>query len=167
MDGSETESGKESETEQEQNSCQQFRTLIQNIQVMDRELALVCAENVSKQFDFILLDQENMDLSIRKLTVDDRILITSSIFSLEKENVKGNISSCSQTYRNLPALLQVAPHVWVQAPNSVLICAINSLCHNNTKPFERAVATDQLYSLVSPSFVSPLLFATSLLASCH
>ena len=62
-----------------------------------------------------------------------------------------------------PALLYVAPHAWVQARNSVLTCAINSLCHNNTKPFERAVAFDQLYSLVSASFVSPLLFATSLL----
>ena len=48
--------------------------------------------------------------------------------------------------------------------NSVLTCAIKSLCHENAKPFERAVATDQLYSLVSPSFVSPLLFATNLLA---
>ena len=52
---------------------------------------------ISKQFDLILLDRENMDLSISKLTVDDRVLITSSIFSLEKENVKGDISSCSQT----------------------------------------------------------------------
>ena len=36
MDESETESGEESEIEQEQNSCQQFRTLTQNIQIMDR-----------------------------------------------------------------------------------------------------------------------------------
>ena len=45
-----------------------------------------------------------------------------------------------------------------------MTCAIKSLCHANAKPFERAVATDQLYSLVSPPFVSPLLFATKLLA---
>ena len=54
--------------------------------------------------------------------------------------------------------------MWVQAGNSVLTCAIKSLCHENAKPFKRAVATDQLYSLVSPSFVGPLLFATNLLA---
>ncbi|CAH3189642.1 unnamed protein product [Porites lobata] len=39
----------------------------------------------------------------------------------------------------------------------MLTCAIDSLCHNNTKPYEKAVASDHLYSLVSPSFISPLL----------
>ena len=46
----------------------------------------------------------------------------------------------------------------------MLTFAIDSLCHNNTKPYEKAVASDQLYSLVSPSFISPLLFAANLLA---
>lgn len=64
----------------------------------------------------------------------------------------------------MPVLLQVTPHGWVQARNSILTCAVKSLCHENVKPFERAVATDQLYSLVSPSSVSPLLFTTNLLA---
>ena len=46
----------------------------------------------------------------------------------------------------------------------MLTCAIDSLCHNNTKPYEKAVPSDHLYSLVSPSFISPLLFTTNLLA---
>ncbi|CAH3024189.1 unnamed protein product [Porites evermanni] len=50
--------------------------------------------------------------------------------------------------KNLPALLQVTPHGWVQTQNSMLTCAIDSLCHNNTKPYEKAVASDQLYSLL-------------------
>lgn len=58
----------------------------------------------------------------------------------------------------------MTPHGWVQAGNSVSTCEIKSLCHENAKPFERAVATDQLYSLVSPSFVSSLLFITNLFA---
>ena len=164
VEGSDTESGEESKTENEMDSCQQFKNLMQNIKLMDKELALVCAENLSEQFHFIFLDRENMDAGIKNLTVEDRMLITSAIFNSEKENVKSDIASCSQTYKHLPALLQVTPHGWVQARNSVLTCAIKSLCHENTKPFERAVATDQLYSLVSPSFVSPLLFATNLLA---
>lgn len=90
--------------------------------------------------------------------------ITSAIFNSEKENVKSDIASCSQTHKHLPALLQVTPHGSIHAQNSVLTCAIKSFCHENAKPFERAVATDQLYSLVSPSIVSPLLFATNLLA---
>ena len=166
VEGSDTESGEESETEHEKDSCQQFRNLMQNIELMDKELALVCAENLSKHFHFIFLDRENMDAGIKNLTVEDRMLITSAIFSSEKQNVKSDIASCSQIYmyKHLPALLQVTPHGWVQARNSVLTCAIKSLCHENAKPFERAVATDQLYSLVSPCFVSPLLFATNLLA---
>ena len=164
VEGSDTESGEESETENEMDSCQQFRNLMQNIKLIDKELALVCAENLSEQFHFIFLDRENMDAGIKNLTVEDRMLITSAIFNSERENVKSDIASCSQTYKHLPALLQVTPHGWVQARNSVLTCVIKSLCHENAKPFERAVATDQLYSLVSSSFVSPLLFATNLLA---
>ena len=61
-------------------SGQQFATLMENIQVMDRELAQVCAENLSKQFELIFLDRENMDTSVKNLTLDDRMLITSSIF---------------------------------------------------------------------------------------
>ena len=105
-----------------------------------------------------------MDAGIKNLTVGDRMKITSAIFNSEKENVKSDIASCFQRHKHLPALLQVTPHGSIHTQNSVLTCAIKSFCHENAKPFERAVATDQLYSLVSPSFVSPLLFATNLLA---
>ena len=40
----------------------------------------MCAENLSKQFDLIFLDRENMDTSVKNLNLDDRMLITSSIF---------------------------------------------------------------------------------------
>ena len=40
----------------------------------------MCAENLSKQFDLIFLDRENMDTSVKNLTLVDRMLITSSIF---------------------------------------------------------------------------------------
>ena len=57
MEGSDTESGKESETEHVMDSCQQFINLMQNIKLMDKELALVCAENLSEQFRFIVFGQ--------------------------------------------------------------------------------------------------------------
>ena len=38
----------EFETEHEMDSCQQFRNLMLNIKLMDKELALVCAENLSE-----------------------------------------------------------------------------------------------------------------------
>ena len=110
VEGSDAEGGKEIETEHEMDSCQQFRNLMQNIKLVDKELALVCAENLSEQFHFTFLDRENMDAGIKNLTVGDRMLITSAIFNSGKENVKSDIASCSQTYKHLPALLQVTLH---------------------------------------------------------
>ena len=109
MEGSDAESGEQIETEREMDSCQQFKNLMQNIKLMDKESALVCAENLSEQFHFIFLDGENMDAGIKNLTLGDRMLITSAIFNSGKENVKSDIASCSQTYKHLPALLQVTP----------------------------------------------------------
>ena len=60
-------------------------------------------------------------------------------------------------------MLNVTPHTWIQARNSVLTCAINALSHKSVKPVHKAVTADQLYSIVQPSFVSPLMFATNLL----
>ena len=61
------------------------------------------------------------------------------------------------------SMLNVTPHTWIQARNSVLTCAINALSHESAKPVHKAVTVDQLYSIVQPSFVSPLMFATNLL----
>ena len=77
--------------------------------------------------------------------------------------MKTDILSCNQTYKNLTSMLNVTPHTWIQARNSVLTCAINALSHESAEPVHEAVTVDQLYSIVQPSFVSPLMFATNLL----
>lgn len=87
VEGSDTQRSEEIETEHEMDSCQQFRNLMLNIKLMDKELALVCAENLSEQFHFIFLDRENMDAGIENLTVGDKMKITYAIFISEKENV--------------------------------------------------------------------------------
>ena len=69
MEESDTESGEEIDKEHKMDSCQQFRNLMQNTKLMDKELALVCAENLSEEFNFIFLDRENMDAGIKNLTV--------------------------------------------------------------------------------------------------
>ena len=144
-------------------SCMEFSALMQNIGLMDRELAIACAEKLAEEFNFIFLDRENLASGIKNLSSNDKLLLTSSIFSLEKEHIKRDISSCCQTYKCLPFLLKVTPHKWTRARNSVLTVAINSLCHENIKPVQKAVTTNQLYSLVQPSYISPLMFATNLL----
>lgn len=64
----------------------------------------------------------------------------------------------------LPVLLKVTPHTWVHARNSILSSAVNALANEKTQPFQKAVNVDQLYSLVQPSFTSPLMFASNLFA---
>ena len=56
------------------------------------------------------------------------------------------------------------PHEWTRARNSILPVAINCLCHENIKPVQKAMTTDQLYSLVQPSYIKTFMFATNLLA---
>ena len=161
---SDTESGEEIETEEDKKSCQEFSALIQNIPLWDRELALVCAKELADQFNLIFLDRENIEFSIQCLNSQDKINLTSTIFQLGKENIKRDISSCSQTYKSLPVLLKVTPHTWVHARNSILASAVNALANEKTQPFQKAVSVDQLYSLVQPPFISPLMFASNLLA---
>lgn len=166
VEGSDTQRSEEIETEHEMDSCQQFRNLMLNIKLMDKELALVCAENLSEQFHFIFLDRKNIDAGIENLTVGDKMKITCAIFISEKENVNlrvtlhpalkhTNISlHCSKWHR-----MGRFTHRTLFWPVQSSYCAMRMPSH-----FKRAVATDQLYSLVSPSFVSPLLFATNLVA---
>lgn len=161
---SDTESGEEIETEEEKKSCREFSALIQNIPLLERELALVCAKELADQFNLIFLDRENIETSIQCLKSQDKINLTSIIFQLEKENIKKDISSCSQTYKSIPVLLKVTPCAWVHARNSILASAVNALANEKTQPFQKAVSVDQLYSLVQPSFISPLMFASNLLA---
>ena len=55
--GSDTESGEESEEEQEKMSCMEFSALMQNIGLMDRELAIAWAEKLFRQRKLCLCDQ--------------------------------------------------------------------------------------------------------------
>ena len=135
---SDTESGEEIETEEEKNSCQEFSALIENIPLLDRELALACATELAYQFNVIFLDRENLETSIRCLNSQDKINLTSKIFQLEKENIKKDISSCSQTYKSLPVLLKVTPHTWVHARNSILASAVNALANEKNSAFSES-----------------------------
>ena len=71
--------------------------------------------------------------------------------------------TCSQTYNSLPVLLKVSPEGWSESRNSLFICVVNAISNESTKSVHKAVTVDQLYSLVQPSFISPLLFASNLL----
>jgi len=63
-----------------------------------------------------------------------------------------------------PVILKVTPHKWVHARNSILASAVTALANEKSHPFHKAVTVDQLYSLVQPSFISPLMFASNLFA---
>ena len=161
--GSDTESGEEYETETERNSCMEFKSLIENIPLMEMELAMVCAQKLAETFNLIFLDRENIASSVSSLSDRDKIALTQSIFSREKGNIRTDILTCNQTYKSLPVLLKVSPEGWSQSRNPLLACVVNAISNKSTKPVHKAVTIDQLYSLVQPSFISPLLFAANLL----
>ena len=96
-------------------------------------MALVCAKELADQFNLIFLDRENIEFSIQCLNSQDKINLTSTIFQLEKENIKRDISSCSQTYKSLPVLLKVTPQTWVHARNSILASAVNALANEKKR----------------------------------
>ena len=161
--GSDIESGDECEMETERKSCLEFRSLIQNIPFMDRELAMVCAQKLAETFNLILLDKANIDSSVSSLSEGDKIALVQSIFSTEKGNIRSDVLTCNQTYKSLPVLLKVSPEGWSESRNSLLTCVVNAISNESTKSVHKAVTVDQLYSLVQPSFISPFLFASNLL----
>ena len=79
----------------------------------------------------LCLDRDNIVSEISKLSTEDKLLLTctSTIFHSEKESVKTDILSGSQTNKNILAMLNVIPDTctWIQGGNSVLTCAINAL----------------------------------------
>jgi len=115
---------------------------------MDRELALVCAQNLAESFNLILLDKENIDSSVSSLSDRDKIAIIHSIFSMEQGNIRSDILSCNQTYKSLPVLLRVSPEGWCESRNSLLTCVLNAISNESTKSVHKAVTVDHLYSLV-------------------
>ena len=76
LEESDTESGEEYETETEKNSCLEFKSLIQNIPFMERELA--------ETFNLILLDKENIDSSVSSSSDRDKIALIQSIYGERK-----------------------------------------------------------------------------------
>ena len=135
---SDTESGEEIETEEEKKSCEEFSSLIKNISLLNRELALACAKELADQFNLIFLDRENLETSISCLNSQDKSNLTSTIFQLQKERIKKDISSCDQTYKSLPVLLKVTPHKWVHARNSILASAVNALANEKNSTFSES-----------------------------
>lgn len=78
MDGSATDSGEEIETEHEQSSGQEFATLMENIQVMDRVGPSVCWKSLQAVW-FKFFGETKYGYNSQEFNFDDRMLITSSI----------------------------------------------------------------------------------------
>jgi hypothetical protein len=130
---------------------------------LDRELAVVLSRKLSEQFNYVFIDLNDIRGTIDQVSKGTLLDRTGCIFRTQTENVRKDIATCNQTYRNLPGLLTLQPDNWMQARNDVLSCAINAPSQNSAKMVQKSVAVDQLYSLVQPSYVSPFMFAANLL----
>ena len=151
------------QSESEKDACLTFNKLMCMIPKLDRELAVVLSKKLSEQFNFVFIDLSDIHGTIQQLSKGTLLSVTDGIFKSQTENVRKDIAACSQTYKNLPGLLNLQPDKWMDARNDVLSCAVNALADNNTKLVQKSVAMDQLYSLVQPSYVSPFMFAANLL----
>lgn len=120
--------------------------------------SIVCAKELAAQLNPKFLDRENIETYIYCLNSQDKINLTSIIFQVKKENIKRNISSCI-----LPVLLIITPHTRVYDRNSIFASPVDTLANEKAQPFQKAVSVDHLYSLVQPSFISLLMFASRLL----
>lgn len=163
QDNSGTESANERESDTEKDGCLVFNKLMCMLSTLDRELAVVLSRKLSEQFNFVFMDLNDIRGTIDQVSKGTLLDLTDCIFTTQTENVRKDIATCSQTYRNLPGLLTLQPDNWMQARNDVLSCKINVLSQNSTKMVQKSVAVDQLYSLVQPSYVSPFMFAANLL----
>ena len=160
---SDTESGRESESEREKDGCLAFNQLLDMLPTLDKDLAVSLSCKLAEHFNFAFCDLDNLNESVAHLNKDTLLKLTETIFNLQTDNVKKDILSCSQTYKSLPGLLKLQPDSWLEGRNEVLAQAVIALCHSNVKPVQKTVAVDQLYSLVQPSYVSPFMFAANLL----
>lgn len=163
VESSGTESAHESESDTEKDGCLTFNELLDMLPKLDRELAVILSKKLCDQFNFAFIDLNDLPGTVEQLSEDTLINLTDNIFRAQTENVKKDIASCSQTYKNLPALLNLKPETWMESRNGVLLCAINALSQNSTNGVQKSAAVDQLYSLVQPSFISPFMFAANLL----
>lgn len=109
---SDTESGKESESEREKDGCLVFNQLLDMLPKLDRELALTLSHKLTEHFNFVFFDLDHINESEAELNKDTLLKLTDTIYSLQTDNVKKDILSCSQTYRSLPGLLKLQPDSW-------------------------------------------------------
>lgn len=92
--------------------------------------------------------------------IDRQLLLklVEAIFSLERENLKAN--NCDRSYKSICDLLTVTPESWLTSQNVVLKSVVDGL--SGTKPVKKVMAVDQMYSLVKPNFISPIMFGANL-----
>lgn len=94
--------------------------------------------------------------------IDRQLLLklVEAIFSLERENLKAN--NCDRSYKSICDLLTVTPESWLTSQNVVLKSVVDGLSDSGTKPVKKVMAVDQMYSLVKPNFISPIMFGANL-----
>ena len=75
-DGSDTESGEDDDGEAENDFCNMFCNISENLHHLDKELALVLLKNICSQFGKIFIDPDNMHSSMRAI---DRQLVLKMV----------------------------------------------------------------------------------------
>ena len=158
--GSDTASGEEEEDEYEKASCDIYSTISENLHLIDEELAIALCRDLCSRFGLVFVDPKDIFLSLKNIDRQLLLKLVEAIFSLERENLKAD--NCDRSYKSISDLLTVTPESWLTSQNVVLKSVVNGLSDSGTKPVKKVMAVDQMYSLVKPNFISPIMFGANL-----
>ena len=158
--GSDTASGEEEEDEYEKASCDIYSTISENLHLIDEELARALCRDLCSRFGLVFIDPKDIFSSVKNIDRQLLLKLVEAIFSLERENLKADY--CDRSYKSISDLLTVTPESWLTSQNVVLKSVVNGLSDSGTKPVKKVMAVDQMYSLVKPNFISPIMFGANL-----
>ena len=157
--GSDTASGEE-EDEYEKASCDIYSIISENLHLIDEELARALCRDLCSRFGLVFIDKKDIFSSLKNIDRQLLLKLVEAIFSLERENLKADY--CDRSYKSISDLLTVTPESWLTSQNVVLKSVVNGLSDSGTKPVKKVMAVDQMYSLVKPNFISPIMFGANL-----
>ena len=157
--GSDTASGEEGD-EYEKASCDIYSIISENLHLIDEELARALCRDLCSRFGLVFIDPKDIFSSVKNIDRQLLLKLVEAIFSLERENLKAD--NCDQSYKSICDFLTVTPESWLTSQNVVLKSVVNGLSDSGTKPVKKVMAVDQMYSLVKPNFISPIMFGANL-----
>ena len=110
---------------------------------------------------YIIKDADLTD-SLSKMPEDIQAKLVHEVVHLQKQKMKVDCHSFSQTYKNLETLQDFRAEDWFSRRNSVVKAVVNAIASPDKNYFHRCLALEHLYDLQGVNFVGPCSFMTNI-----